>query len=351
MIRFTVARQATFVAAFTVSIGCGYDSTTPYPSPSPTPAVEEGLWTSSAADPAILRLAPSQLLTSGDMSPATAIFTPSAELFSENGIAFAADGTMWITSEDDSMLVAFAPASLGRSGSANATVVISSINGSVSAPSGLAFDRQHRLWVANSGNGTVVRFDPAQLASSGSPVPTVTISGLGKPAALAFDAAGSLWISDIRRNKVASFSEAQLDTSGFLVPQVVLSATGATAATRSLVNPTGIAFDASGNLWVANLGNQSVVSFSPAQLATNGSPVPNVILSSNAGSLSFPTGLAFDGDGSLWVIEDEGVLEKFPSTSLGAAGAPSPSVRVGLPGYIEFWSVAFWPRPGRLPLN
>jgi len=91
MIRFTVARQATFVAAFTVSIGCGYDSTTPYPSPSPS-AAEEGLWTSSAADPAILRLAPSQLLTSGDLLPATAIFTPSAELFSVNGIAFAADG-------------------------------------------------------------------------------------------------------------------------------------------------------------------------------------------------------------------------------------------------------------------
>jgi sugar lactone lactonase YvrE len=352
MIRFTVARQATFVTAFTVAVGCsGYDSTTPYPTPVPGPSAQEGLWTSSGSNPAILRLAPSQLLTSGDLLPATAIFTPSAELFSVNGIAFDTDGTMWITSEDDSMLVAFSPTSLVRSGSANAAVVISSIDGSVSAPSGLAFDKQHRLWVANSGNGTVVRFDPAQLASSGSPVPALTISGLGKPVALAFDAAGSLWVSDIRRNKLASFSEAQLTASGFLVPQVVLSATGPTAAARSLMNPAGIAFDAGGNLWVANLGNQSIASFSPAQLETSGSPVPHVVLSSNAGSLSFPTGLAFDADGSLWVMEDAGVLEKFPSTSLSAAGAPSPSVRVGLPGYIEFWSVAFWPTPDRLPVN
>jgi hypothetical protein len=183
MISFTVARQTTAVAAFTIALGCGYDSTTPYPSPAPGPSVREGLWTASGSSPAILRLEPNQLLTSGNRMPATAISTPSADLFDLNSIAFAIDGTMWVTSQDDSMLVAFAPTSLARSGSAAAAIVISSTNGSLSAPTGVAFDRQHRLWVANSGNGTIVRFDPAQLMSSGSPVPSVIISGLGKPAA------------------------------------------------------------------------------------------------------------------------------------------------------------------------
>jgi sugar lactone lactonase YvrE len=353
MIRFTVTRQATFAAAFTVALGCGYDSTAPtYPVP-PEPPVREGLWTSSGINPGILRLSPTQLITTGDRVPATAIVTSSAELFSMNAIAFASDGTLWITSEDDSTLIALAPTSLVRSGSTNAPIVISSIGGSVSAPSGLAFDRQHRLWVANAGNGTVVRFDPEQLASSGSPVPAVVISGLGKPVALAFDAAGSLWVSDIHRSKVFSFSEAQLSTSGLLAPQVILTTIAATppATGRSLLDPAGIAFDAGGNLWVANLGNQTIVSFSPPQLATSGSPVPHVVLSSSGGSLSFPTGVAFDADGSLWAITDAGVLEKFPSTSLGVTGAPSPSVRVALTGYTQFWSVAFWPRPAGLPLN
>jgi sugar lactone lactonase YvrE len=347
MIGFTIARQSTFVAAFTVALGCGgYDSTTPYPSPAPSPSVQEGLWTSSGSSPAILRLAPTQLLTSGDQTPATAIATPSAELFDLNGIAFDVDGAMWVTSQDDSMLVAFAPTSLVHSGSASAAIVISSTNGSLSAPTGLAFDKQHRLWVANSGNGTIVRFDPAQLTSSGSPIPAVTISGLGKPAALAFDAAGSLWVSDIRRNKVASFSEDQLATSGFLAPRVVLA-----AIATSLMNPAGIAFDADGNLWVGNVGNQTIASFSPAQLTATGSPVPHVVLSSNAGSLTIPSGLAFDAEGSLWVMGGSGVLEKFPSSSLGVTGAPPPSVRIELTGYVLFWSVAFWPTPDRLPLN
>lgn len=346
MISLTIARQTTFVAAFTVALGCGYDSTTPYPSPTPNPTVVEGLWTASASNPAILRLAPNQLLTTGDRVPATEISTPSAELFDLNGLAFDADGTLWVTSQNDSMLVAFAPASLTRSGSAAATIVISSTNGSLSAPTGLAFDRQHRLWVANSGNGTVVRFDPAQLRSSGSPVPAVTISGLGKPVALAFDADGSLWVSDTRRFKLASFSEAQIAASGFLEPRVVISALATT-----LSSPAGIAFDADGNLWVGNVGNQTVVAFSPAQLAATGAPVPSVVLSSNAGSLDIPLGLAFDSDGSLWVMGGAGALEKFPRAALGTTGSPAPSVRIGLSGYVLFWSVAFWPQPEPLPLN
>jgi sugar lactone lactonase YvrE len=346
MISVTVVRQATAVAAFTIALGCGYDSTTPYPSPAPGPSVREGLWTASGSNPAILRLDAGQLLTSGNRMPATAISTPSAELFNLNGIAFDVDGTMWVTSQDDSRLVAFAPTSLTRSGSANAAIVISSTNGSLSAPTGLAFDRQHRLWVANSGNGTIVRFDPAQLTSSGSPIPTVTVSGLGKPGALAFDAAGSLWVSDAGRNKIASFGEDQLVASGFLAPRVVLSALAA-----SLASPAGIAFDADGNLWVGNVGNQTIVAFSPTQLAAGGTLDPHVVLSSNAGSLSIPAGLAFDADGSLWVMGGAGALEKFPKTALNATGAPAPGVRIDVTGYVLFWSVAFWPTPQALPLN
>jgi len=343
--RFT-ARNTSFALLLAIVVGCGYDTTTPYSSPTPDPIALEGLWTSSASSPTILRLAPSQLLSTGALTPATAIFTSSAELSDLNGVAFDTDGTMWVTSQNDSTLVAFAPTSLARSGSTAATIVISSTNGSLSAPTGLAFDRLHRLWVANSHSGTIVRFDPAQLASSGSPVPSVIISGLGQPAALAFDAAGSLWMSDIRRDKLASFGEAQLATSGFLVPQVVISALAA-----SMANPAGIAFDASGNLWVANVSNQTVVAFSPAQLAATGSPVPHVVLSANAGSLSSPVGVAFDAAGALWVVSDVGKLEKFPGAALAATGAPAPSVRLTLPNYTLFWSVAFWPRPTGLPLN
>lgn len=345
MIRFTVARQATFAVAFTFLLGCGYDSTNPYPSPAPNPSFEDGLWTASGINnPAIVHLDPSQLLAGGDHTPVTAITTPSAKLLNLSAIAFDTDGTMWIASQDDSVLVAFAPAALASSGTKTATTRITSIGGSLSTPTGIAFDSQHRLWVANFENGTIVRFDRAQLAAGGAVVPAVTISGLGHPNSLAFDEAGSLWIS--KPNKVFSFSTAQLDSSGFLAPHVVISTLG-----TSLADPAGLAFDTDGNLWVGNAGNQTIVSFSPAHLAITGSPAPRVVISSNAGSLTTPFGLAFDSDGSLWVMGGVDVLEKFSRTSIAATGAPLPSVRVRPVGYILFWNMAFWPKPAGLPLN
>lgn len=353
----TILREATFVVLLTVSVlllsliaACGYDSSAPYNAPPPPPPpsnpVVEGLWTSAGVNPTVMRLAPSQLLTSGDVTPATAIFTSSAELFAQNAIAFDTDGTMWVTSADDSVLVAFAQNVLTRSGGPDATVVISSRDGSLSAPTGMAFDRQHRLWVANSGNGTIVRFDRTQLTTTGTPAPSVTISAPGRPTALAFDAAGSLWVSNSANNKVFAYSPAQLETSGLPTPSVVISTNG-----PSLQIPTGIAFDADGNLWVGNIGNQNIVSFSRSQLATTGSPAPNITISSNAGSLGIPVGLAFDTEKSLWVIGATGVLEKFPRTSLAVTGAPAPAVTLRLTDYVQFWSVAFWPTPLGLPIN
>ena len=341
--RFTIGRQTSFALAFSIVAGCGYDSSYSVAPPPPDPAFEDGLWTVSAGSPAILHLAPTQLLTDGNRTPATSISTSSAQLSELNGIAFAADGTMWVTSQHDSTLLAFARTSLARSGSADATILISST--ALGAPTGLAFDKQHRLWVANLDHGSIVRFDPTQLASSGSRVPSVIIAGLGQPAALAFDAAGSLWVSDIRRNKIASFSEAQLSASGFVAPQVVISSLGST-----LQNPAGIAFDADGNLWVANASNQTVVAFTPAQLATSGSPAPQVVLSTNA-ALGNPVGLAFDTDGAMWVVGDADAVEKFPRASLATTGSPAPSVRLTLASYTLFWNVAFWPKPFGLPLN
>jgi sugar lactone lactonase YvrE len=174
----------------------------------------------------------------------------------------------------------------------------------------------------------------------------VTISGLGKPNALAFDAAGSLWMADGGRNKVVSFGEDQLAASGFLAPRVVLAAKAA-----SLATPLGIAFDAAGNLWVGNIGNQTVVAFSPAQLVTGGTIDPQVVLSSNAGSLNIPAGLAFDADGSLWVMGGTGALEKFPKSALNTTGAPAPGIHIDVAGYVLFSSVAFWPTPEALPIN
>jgi streptogramin lyase len=328
-----------------IAAGCGYASPATAPYPPPPPPLSGSLWTASASPSALLRLAPSQLASAGALAPATTITTPSAELSTLVGIAFDGAGNLWVASQDDSRLIGFAPAGLTSSGSAAAMTVIAPNAGSLSGPTSLAFDPEHRLWVANRANGTLVRFDPAQLVASGAPLPAVIVSGVGLPTSIAFDAAGGLWVSNSRDNTLARYSPAQLAASGSPAPAVLLSAAG-----TSLVKPSGLAFDASGNLWVANTNGASLAAFSPDQLAPGGSPEPRVVLSSNDGSLSLPVGLAFDGDGNLWVVGGGGAVTEFARASLGATGAPEPSARFQLTGYSLFWNVAFWPRPAGLPL-
>lgn len=327
-----------------LSTGCGDEATTPNPTPPPTPgpSLQDGLWTVSGSPASLLRIAPEQLRGTGGQVPATELTTSSAGLFTLTGVAFDAAGNLWIASQDDSLLLAFPPAALTGSGTRTPATEIFPFNGSLSGPTGLAFDAQQRLWVVNSGNGTVVRYDAAQLAAGGSPAPAVVLTEPGNPTALAFDAAGSLWVSDNRAHTIVKYPAERLAVSGSPAPTVVLT------EGNSLVNPAGLAFDAAGNLWVANSGAENLVAFSPAQQLGIGPAAPHIEIASTGTSLSIPVGLAFDGEGSLWVLGGGGALTRFAAASLAASGATAPSTRLDVSGHTLFWGIAFWPRPAGL---
>ena len=324
--------------------GCANDATMPYSSGSP-PSAGDGLWTVSGSPSAILRLDPAQL---GDTTPgdaATVITTTSANLNTLAAVAFDTAGALWVIGLDEPTLVALDPDALGSSGSRLARTTITPGAGSLKSPTALAFDSQQRLWVADF-TGTLNRFDVEQLATGGTQSPTVVLRIPGNPAAMAFDAAGALWVSDNGLNVISKYTPAQLAATGSPEPEVVLS-----AADLSLVNPAGLAFDASGNLWVANIGGRTIASFTPMQLSHSGSPAPNVQITTHGGSLAVPVGLAFDAGGSLWVVGGTGALTRYSRESLGASGAVVPTLRTQIPDRSLFWSIAFWPVPDGLPLG
>lgn len=352
MTRTILARSALGMLA-ALAIACGYDSTSPgaYGTPpvDSTPAAPSplaGLWTSSGSNPALFRLASEQLTGASDVVPATTVVTPSAPLFTLNSIAFDDAGTLWVASQDDSVLLSFPASRLDTTRFSVAERVITPIDESLSAPSGIAFDRRHNLWVANNANGTVVRYDSLQLVAGGPQVPAVTLSQLGHPTGLAFDADGALWISDNRGNRLFSFGAAKLAVSGKPGPDILIS-----NLAGALNVPSGIAFAADGTLWVANLGRQNVVAFSPAQLAAGGALAPAIVLSPAANAVTLPTGLAFDAAGALWVVSGDGRLAKFDRGALGVSGQPEASVALRVPAHTIFWSLAFWPKVRSLPLN
>jgi ligand-binding sensor domain-containing protein len=312
----------------------------------PDTTFADGLWTASGTQPGLVRLSLAQLETSASITPATVITSSSASLLGFNSVAFDADGTLWTTSQNDSLLIAFRRTALATSGSRIASRVIASSNGSLSSPSALAFDSSHRLWVANTGNGTIVRFDSVQLASGGTPTPSVILSGIDSPTGLAFDAAGGLWFSQDGSHRVARFAPAQLETSGFILPQVILTSEG-----PDIGNPVGLAFDAAGNLWIANAGRSNVSALRANHLTTTGLVNADIVISPASAAPSLPLGLAFDAHGNLWVAYAEGVLTEYDHTALAASGAPAPAVRIVINDHQSLRTPAFWPKPAGLPLN
>jgi streptogramin lyase len=335
------------VATLLLSItACSSDSIQPTPPP-PTP---EGLWTASGARSDLLRLAPAQLDTAGELEPATTIQAVGDSLPAIGGLislAFDDTGLLWVVSSLRSTLLGFAPSRLMVSGATSPTVRITAGDGTLVGPTALAFDAQHRLWVANAGARTLVRFDPDQLAASGTRQPAVVLTGLGEPTALAFDAAGSLWVAEFP-GRLLEYLPNQLEASGAPVPAVTLDPD---PAGTSLVEPAAMAFDAAGMLWVSNSGSTTVVGFAPDQRVASGAPSPRVVLSPAAGSLQLPAALVFTADGSLWVVNGTGVLERFDAASLAAGGPPEPSGRLVLSQQTLLWGGALWPRPAGLPLR
>ena len=344
MMRFTVRAAASLLMIIASASCSDYSAVSPVPDP-PDTTFADGLWTISGTPAAILRLTSAQQQAAGDITPATAITTTSAALTGFNGVAFDADGTLWMTSQSDSSLLAFSRASLATSGVSVASRVITAADGSLDAPSALAFDASHRLWVANTNSGSIVRFDSAQVAVGGRAIPSVILSGVGHPTGLAFDAAGGLWFSEGGAHRIAKYSAAQLDTSGFKIPEVVLTSQG-----PDIGNPIGLAFDAAGSLWIANSGQSNVIALHANHLTTTAFVSADVVISPSSTTPSLPLGLAFDDHGNLWVVYAEGVLREYDHSMLAASGTPAPVV-VTVKDHTSLRSAAFWPKPAGLPLN
>jgi sugar lactone lactonase YvrE len=281
------------------------------------------MWVANGGGETIAGFTPSQYASTGSPAPAVQIgpaygidSTPELEAFDTNG-------NLWIANPRTDTVLGFTPSQLA-SGATRPAISLTLAN----PPSGLAFDASGDLWVSDAGNH-VDEFTPSQLAASGTPTPAVVLGATGGslngPEGLAFDASGDLWVANNGGSTVVEFTPSQLSASGSPSPTVTLSATG-----TSLDNPVGLAFDAAGDLWAANATNSTLVDFTPSQLAASGSPSPTVTLSSTAsGSLDSPQGIAFDAAGDLWVANhaNNSLVELAPS-QLTSTGTPTPTSTV-----------------------
>ncbi len=198
------------------------------------------------------------------------------------------------------------------------------IDALLNQPVAVLVDRHGNLYIADTGNhivrfvsqstgiittiaGTpnITVFDPNQIGDGG----PATQAELDSPAALALDAAGNLYIADAGDNRVREVSA----VTGSITTVAGTGVAGYTGdnilATRSeLNNPTGIAVDAAGNLYIADSDNNLIRKVTALTgVITTVAGVPGAAAVYNGdnilatlATLNFPTGIALDLDGRIY---------------------------------------------------
>lgn len=298
-------------------------------------------------------------------------FTTNAPGFSQTKVgvpaasAFDAAGNLWVADEGGNRVLMFKPPfTNGKAaslviGQADFTHTTPDTNQTrLREPYGLAFDASGKLWIADKYNNRTLMFKPpftsgmaASLvigqSSFTTNTPATSQSGLNLPQSLSFDAAGNLWISDQHNNRVLRFNPPF--SNGMLASIVIGQADfthSSPATTQTGLNyPTGLGFDTSGDLWVAEFNNNRVLMFKPpftigmlASLVIGQTTFATGTPATTQTGLHGPYGLSFDASGNLWVpdaLNNRVLRFNAPFTS----GMPASLVV----GQADFTSSAFAP--------
>ncbi|GGF24325.1 T9SS type A sorting domain-containing protein [Flavobacterium limi] len=176
-------------------------------------------------------------------------------------------------------------------------------------PTGVALDASDNVYVADQSNHTIRKITPAGAVSTfagsgntGNTNATGTAASFNRPAGIAVDASGNVYVADQGNHKIRKITSAGVvSTFAGSGSQGSIDATGTAA---SFYHPTGVALDASGNLYVADQFNHRIRKITPAgvvsTLAGSGTD-GNTDATGTAASFSYPIGVAVDASGNVYV--------------------------------------------------
>ncbi|EQD72300.1 NHL repeat containing protein, partial [mine drainage metagenome] len=146
------------------------------------------------------------------------------------------------------------------------------------------------------------------------------------------DPAGNVWVTDWGASRVLEFRAPYRtgEAASVVLGQSTFTGNRSASTAVNLSSPAGLAMDASGDLWVADWGNQRVLEYVPPFRSGMAASLvlgqPNFTARTpgeNASAFDDPVGLAFDPAGDLWVADrgNNRVLEFVPPFRSGMAAA------------------------------
>jgi len=214
-------------------------------------------------------------------------------------------------------------------------------------PDNMAFDAQDNLYFSDSGLSMVLKVSAATgvisvvagngLSSGGGDGGLAVGASLGNPQGLAFDSSGNLYIADEANNNVR-----KVDTNGIIT--TVAGGGGASglgdgglATQAGLSWPTGVAIDKAGDLYIAEYANNrirmvaagtgiisTIAGTGPTGYSGDGGPATKA-------TFTYPTGVAVDSSGNVYVADsDNCVIRKIsPSGIISTVAGNGPTFGYG----------------------
>jgi sugar lactone lactonase YvrE len=202
----------------------------------------------------------------------------------------------------------------------------SALNAEFYAPNGQAFDAQGNLYVADFGNNVIRKITPAGVVSTyaGTGVAgyrngakdsanyhgsTDSLAVFNNPEGVAVDAAGNVYVADRGNNVIR-----EILTTGrtkTVAGNRVKGFIDATDAAAFFDNPTGVAVDSKGNLYVTDQGNSALRKITSAGVVTTlaGNPVQTALL-------NFPSAITIDANGNLFMADEGGRIMEYNSAGV-----------------------------------
>ncbi len=305
--------------------------------------------------------------SNGNVAPSSATIstTMTTALGSPEGVALDSSGNIYAADcpacygESGSASVMVYPA--GSNGNAAPSATISGDSTGLNYPYGIAVDSSGNVYLADEGTigqdgGSIppsVFVYPA--GSHGDVAPTAQITGtntgLDTPFGIAVDSSGNIYVADDGDESCDGTESVYVYSAGSTGDAAPIATIG--GSNTALCYPSGIALDSSGNIYVADIEATSVFVYPPLGSSTGPlNEAPIATISGSSTGLFDPIGIAVDSSGNIYVADNGEIY--IPGDvfvySAGSNGnvAPAATISGPLTGLAAPLFIAFQPAAAAL---
>jgi len=256
---------------------------------------------------------------SGDGGPAT-----SASLDSPSGVAMDWAGSLYIADTQNHRIRKVSPGGAIATFAGNGAYKFAGDGqaatlASLSSPKGVAVDLAGNLYTADYWNNRIRKISAGGIITTAAGNGTPGFSGDGGPATsasldwpkdVAVDLAGNLYTADYSNNRIRKISPGGIITTVAGGGSVLNLGDGGPATSASLSDPSGVAVDSAGNLYIADVYHNRIRKVSPGRIITTVAGNGTRGFSGDDGpatsaSLDWPSGVAADSAGSLYIADTD----------------------------------------------